>query len=211
MYLLVSALTERRRWLTLGFILIERCRSVDLGGWGGEEGPAPLLLSEALESGRNVLFEVTRGLTRLGLCVIVEFPISCKTPLDCLLPIAGEFVLLPAGDTFSTSEDPRIVLSEDHVLEDTDLGVGSRVGSAAPLNPALRSCSFFVCLSWADPDDRGGVSPLSLLVMFRSAGELRCESAFIMLSTPPKQAPLQVQANHAQRRSMDWRQCIFKI
>lgn len=184
-YLLVSALSERRRWLTLGFILIERWRSVDFAGWGGEEGLLLKSLSEALESGRKVLFDGRRCLTLLGLCEIVELPMSCRTPLDCLVRIAGEPTLVPAGDTFSTSEDPRIVLRDDQLLDDIDFGVASRVGRAAPLNPALRSCSFFAWRELFEPGDGlGELSTLSLLLALRSAGELRFASALIMLGRP---------------------------
>jgi len=88
--------------------------------------------------------------------VRVEFPISCNTPLDCLLLILREPERVPEqGETFSLSETP------DQLLE-FDFGVTFRLGTAAPRKPAFLSCSLLVCREVPGPD-RGREGESSLL------------------------------------------------
>lgn len=102
------------------------------------------------------LAEVILGRVFFGL-VRVAFPMSCNTPLDCLLLIRSDpDRLVVVGETFSASETPSPLAEVD-----VDSGVTLRVGTAAPRKPALRSWRRRVCLELPGPD-RGREGDCSL-------------------------------------------------
>ena len=69
-----------------------------------------------------------------------------------------------------------IPLTDDQlVLEDSDLGVTFRVGTAAALNPALRSCSLRVCRELPGPESGlGGGGECSSCTAVFTGGEWEC-------------------------------------
>lgn len=94
----------------------------------------------------NSFADVIRGRGFFGL-VSVEFPMSCSTPLDCLLLTPRDPDRVPEGETFSASETTS-PLAEVEVL----FGVTLRVGTAAARKPALRSCRRRVCREVPGPE-----------------------------------------------------------
>ena len=151
MYLLASLLAERLRVLTFALAFTGRGLIVDFGG-GGEDRVLSRAVSSAAGVASKILLGSARGRTRLGR-VSVELPISCSIPLD-FRAVVVELARVPEGDMFSTSDAVFTPLTDDHVLEETDLGVPFRVGTAAPRKPALRSCSLLVCRE--DPGPESG-------------------------------------------------------
>jgi hypothetical protein len=133
-------------------------RIVVFGG-GGEFG-APSYAALSPESSLvNSLLDDIRGLDFFGR-VTVELPISCKIPIDFLLPVDAVRWFQPDGETFSASDEPGLPLADDQLLEGIDFGVTFRVGTAAPRKPALRSCNLLVCREVPGPE-RGLGCPFS--------------------------------------------------
>lgn len=151
MYLLVSALKDRFRWLTFALAFIDRRRIVAFAR-GGESGT----LLYALPFVSEALFETMRCCTLRGRCVTVEFPMSCRIQTDSRRSKVGERNLSIEGDTFSTSDDPFILVVVDQLLEVMDFGDTFLIGTAAPRNPALRSCSFLACFELLDGESVRG-------------------------------------------------------
>ena len=133
---------------------------------------AALLPDSSLEKS---LVDDIRGFGFFGL-ITVELPISCRMPVDSRLLVDVMLCFRPEGDTFSASDEPGLPLADDQLLEDKDLGVTFRVGTAAPRNPALRSCSRLVCREVPGPES--GLAPaMSLSSSSRSVFCLAASNA----------------------------------
>lgn len=114
--------------------------------------------------------------------VNVEFPISCKMPLDCLLLTPMDPDRVPEGETFSASEAPSPLAEVE-----LDFGVTFRVGTALPRKPALRSCSLRVCRELPGPDrGREGELRVSFSSCRAFEGESRGESRAAMAHGMPR-------------------------
>ena len=154
MYLPISALTDLLGCATFALARTVRGRMGVLVG-GGEAGVSSYMAPPVVVSTAKSLDDMMRGLV-FFVRVSVELPISCSTPLDCLLLTLREPVRVPEqGETFSLSETP------DQLLE-FDFGVTFRLGTAAPRKPAFLSCNLLVCREVPGPD-RGRQGESSLL------------------------------------------------